>query len=61
MLKLPDSIAPVIAGTGENTNLKPKVIRKNETAAMIPRWVRALKPVWIVQHRLHHLAVGHFS
>jgi hypothetical protein len=27
----------------------------------MPRWVRALKPVWIAHHRLRRLAAGHFS
>ncbi|MGB7748494.1 MAG: glycosyltransferase [Verrucomicrobiia bacterium] len=50
------------ADTGENMNLKPNAIReKQETAAMTPGWVRTLKPVWIVQHRLRRLAAGHFS
>ena len=43
-------------------NLKPNAIReKAETDAMTPRWVRALKPVWIAHHRLRRLAAGHFS
>jgi hypothetical protein len=28
---------------------------------MIPPWVKALKPVWVLQHRLRRLAAGHFS
>jgi hypothetical protein len=28
---------------------------------MAPRWVRALKPLWIGHHRLRRLAAGHFS
>jgi hypothetical protein len=48
--------------TGENMNLKPNAIReKNETTALAPGWVRALKPVWIAHHRLRRLAAGHFS
>jgi len=43
-------------------NLKPNAIReKAETDAMIPRWVRMLKPVWIMHHRLRRLAAGHFA
>ena len=57
-----NSFTSVFADTGENMNLKPNAIReKNETAAMIPRWVRWLKPFWIGQHRLRRLATGHFS
>jgi hypothetical protein len=43
-------------------NLKPNAIReRNETVAMIPHWVRTLKPIWILQHRLRRVAAGHFS
>ena len=52
----------VFVDTGENMNLKPNAIReKAETRAMIPGWVRLLKPVWIAHHRLRRLAAGHFS
>ena len=57
-----DSFTSVFADTGENMNLKPNAIReKKETAAMVPGWVRMLKPVWIGHHRLRRLATGHFS
>lgn len=57
-----DSWTSVFADTGENMNLKPNAIReKNETDAMIPSWVRAVKPIWILQHRLRRLAAGHFN
>jgi len=57
-----DSFTSVFADTGENMNLKPNAIReKAGTDKMIPGWVRALKPAWIVQHRLRRLAAGHFS
>jgi glycosyltransferase involved in cell wall biosynthesis len=57
-----DSLTSVFADTGENMNLKPNAIReKNETAAMIPAWVRPLKPLWILQHRLRRLGAGHFN
>jgi hypothetical protein len=43
-------------------NLKPNAIReKNETAGMIPTWLRLLKPLWIVSHRLRRLRAGHFK
>jgi hypothetical protein len=43
-------------------NLKPNAIReKIGTAAMTPRWIRMLKPAWIVHHRLRRLAAGHFA
>ncbi len=57
-----DAFTSVFADTGENMNLKPNAIReKTETDAMIPPWIRALKPAWIVQHRLRRLAAGHFN
>jgi glycosyltransferase involved in cell wall biosynthesis len=57
-----DTFTSVFADTGENMNLKPNAIReKAETDAMIPCWVKTLKPVWIAQHRLRRLASGHFN
>ena len=57
-----DSFTSAFADTGENMNLKPNAIReKCETVAMMPVWVKALKPVWIWHHRLRRLAAGHFS
>ncbi len=51
----------VFADTGDNMNLKPNAIReKAETAAMTPRWVRRLKPLWILHHRLRRITHGHF-
>jgi glycosyltransferase involved in cell wall biosynthesis len=57
-----DVFTSAFADTGVNMNLKPNAIReKAATEAMTPRWVRALKPVWIGHHRLRRLAAGHFS
>ena len=57
-----DEFTSVFADTGENMNLKPNAIReKAETRAMIPAWMRALKPLWILNHRLRRLVHGHFS
>jgi glycosyltransferase involved in cell wall biosynthesis len=57
-----DSFTSVFADTGENMNLKPNAIReKAETDAMIPVWVKTLKQVWILQHRLRRLTAGHFN
>jgi glycosyltransferase involved in cell wall biosynthesis len=57
-----DSFTSVFTDTGENMNLKPNAIReKTATDAMMPRWVRTLKPAWILHHRLRRLAAGHFS
>lgn len=57
-----DSFTSAFADTGGNMNLKPNAIReKAATDAMIPAWVRVLKPFWIGHHRLRRLAAGHFS
>jgi glycosyltransferase involved in cell wall biosynthesis len=57
-----DSFTSAFADTGENMNLKPNALReKAGTDAMTPGWVRMLKPVWIVHHRLRRLAAGHFK
>lgn len=57
-----DSVTSVFADTGENMNLKPNAIRElAEMKAMIPLWVRPLKPFWILQHRLRRIAAGHFN
>lgn len=61
-MKVCDAWTSVFADTGENMNLKPNAIReKKETRAMIPAWVKATKPFWILQHRLRRLAAGHFN
>ncbi|MFZ1074333.1 MAG: glycosyltransferase [Verrucomicrobiia bacterium] len=61
-MKVLDHFTSVFADTGENMNLKPNAIReKAGTDAMTPRWVRMLKPAWVLHHRLRRLAAGHFS
>lgn len=57
-----DAFTSIFTDTGENMNLKPNAIReKAEMARMIPLSVRAMKPLWVVQHRLRRLAAGHFN
>jgi glycosyltransferase involved in cell wall biosynthesis len=57
-----DVFTSAFTDTGENMNLKANAIReKEETNAMIPGWVRGLKPYWILSHRLRRLAAGHFN
>ena len=57
-----DTFTSIFADTGENMMLKPNALRERaETSAMTPRWLRLLKPVWIVHHRLRRIAAGHFS
>ncbi len=61
-MKVCDTFTSVFADTGENMNLKPNAIReKAETAALTPDWVRLLKPLWIIHHRLRRITAGHFS
>jgi hypothetical protein len=61
-MKEMDGFPSVFADTGDNLCLSPNAIRETrETLALAPGWVRALKPVWIVHHRLRRLAAGHFS
>ena len=56
-----DTFTSVFADTGENMNLKPNAIReKNDTAKMVPAWLRLLRPLWILNHRLRRLQAGHF-
>lgn len=56
-----DAFTSVFADTGENMNLKPNAIReKKETAKMVPAWLRLLRPLWVVSHRLRRLRAGHF-
>jgi glycosyltransferase involved in cell wall biosynthesis len=57
-----NNFTSVFTDTGENMNLKPNALRERAAKiAMIPRWVRAVKPFWFWQHRLRRLAAGHFS
>lgn len=57
-----DTFTSVFADTGDNMNLKPNAIReKKETAQMVPAWLRLLKPLWILNHRLRRLRAGHFQ
>ena len=61
-MKVCPAFTSTFADTGENMNLKPNAIReKAETDAMTPQWLRWLKPLWIVHHRLRRVAAGHFS
>lgn len=61
-IKVCDTFTSIFADTGENMMLKPNALRERaETRRMIPGWVRPLKPVWVIHHRLRRLAAGHFS
>jgi glycosyltransferase involved in cell wall biosynthesis len=51
----------IFADTGDNLMLTPKArAEKDATLATVPMWVRLLRPVWIISHRLRRLAAGHF-
>ena len=57
-----DDFTSTFTDNGENLCLSPTGKREfAETIAAAPRWVRLLKPVWTVHHRLRRLAAGHFS
>ena len=57
-----DHFTSVFTDTGRNFGLSPESVREIEvTATTAPKWVRLLKPVWVVHHRLRRLAAGHFS
>jgi glycosyltransferase involved in cell wall biosynthesis len=57
-----DVFTSTFTETGENFGLQPTAVREIEaTTASAPGWVRALKPAWVVHHRLRRLAAGHFS
>jgi len=61
-MKVCDAFTSIFADTGENMMLKPNALReKAKTDQMVPGWVKALKPVWIVHHRLRRVAAGHFA
>lgn len=56
-----DHFTSAFADTGDNLCLTPNAVREHETSlAMAPGWVRTLRPVWVVHHRLRRLAAGHF-
>lgn len=57
-----DDFTSTFTDNGENLCLTPTARRElAATIAAAPRWVRLLKPVWTVHHRLRRLAAGHFS
>jgi glycosyltransferase involved in cell wall biosynthesis len=62
LMRVCDIFTSTFTETGENLGLSPASMRETaETAKMIPLWVQALKPLWVVQHRLRRLVAGHFS
>ena len=57
-----DEFTSTFADSGENMNLKPNALRETaETRAMIPAWMRLLKPLWILGHRVRRIIHGHFN
>jgi glycosyltransferase involved in cell wall biosynthesis len=57
-----DEFTSIFTDTGKNFGMSPECVREIEvTATMAPKWVRLLKPLWVVHHRLRRLAAGHFS
>jgi len=60
-MKVCDTFTSTFTETGGNLGLAPVSQRENvETVKMIPRWVKMLKPLWIVHHRLLRVFAGHF-
>jgi len=56
-----DDFTSVFADTGDNLCLSPSAkLEKERTMNLVPGWVKLLKPLWIVHHRLRRLAAGHF-
>jgi len=56
-----DVFTSTFADTGENMNLKPNAIRESkETRKMIPPWLKLLRPLWILSHRLRRIQNRHF-
>jgi glycosyltransferase involved in cell wall biosynthesis len=61
-IAISNEFTSVFADTGDNMNLKPNAIREKEaTAKMVPGWVKIMRPIWILAHRLRRLWHGHFS
>jgi glycosyltransferase involved in cell wall biosynthesis len=61
-MKVCDTFTSTFTETGANLGLSPTSLRETaETAKLVPRWVKTLKPLWIGQHRLRRIAAGHFS
>jgi hypothetical protein len=57
-----DNFTSVFTDTGENLCLTPRASQESErSSARYPRWVKMLKPLWIVHHRLRRIAAGHFN
>jgi hypothetical protein len=57
-----DHFTSIFTDTGKNFGMSPECVREIEvTATLAPRWVRLLKPAWVVHHRLRRLAAGHFT
>jgi hypothetical protein len=57
-----NSFVSTFTDTSENMNLRPNAIReKQETRAMMPGWIKPIKPLMIFHHRLRRMAAGHFN
>lgn len=57
-----DHFTSLFTDDGKNLCLTPLgVDEQRQTLAMAPAWARALKPVWILQHRMRRLMAGHFN
>ena len=54
-------VTSVFADTGDNLCITPAAIREVErTSALVPRWAKLLRPLWVGHNHLRRLAAGHF-
>lgn len=61
-MKVCNTFTSTFTETGGNLGLSPTALQEREdTSQMRPGWVRALKKLWVVHHRLRRLVAGHFS
>jgi glycosyltransferase involved in cell wall biosynthesis len=61
-MKVSDQFTSVFAERTDNLGLAPESnVESTKSAQMVPKWVRWLKPIWVLHHRLRRLAAGHFS
>ena len=57
-----DGFTSVFTDTGDNLCLSPSAkLETEKTMTLVPGWVKFLKPLWIMHHRLRRLAAGHFK
>ena len=54
-------VTSVFADTGDNLCITPAATKEVErTFALVPRWVKLLRPLWVGHNHLRRLVAGHF-